>query len=158
MKALIENIAELLVVRELRLATAESCTGGLVSSMLTDLAGSSQWFECGFVTYSNDAKQMMLGVNETTLEEHGAVSEPVVREMAEGAIEHSLSHVSLSISGIAGPGGGTLEKPVGTVCLGWARQGAWTVSETQHFSGDRDQIRQAAAQRALQRLLELLRT
>jgi len=158
MKILIENIAELLIIRQLRLATAESCTGGLVSSMLTEVAGSSVWFECGFVTYSNSAKQSMLQVKEQTLQQYGAVSEQVVKEMASGAIRQSAAHISLSISGIAGPGGGTAEKPVGTVCLGWAREGAYVIAETQHYDGNREQVRLAAAKRALQRLLELLHT
>lgn len=141
---------------EVMLTTAESCTGGWVAEVLTSVAGSSQWFERGFVTYSNLSKQEMLGVNGETIKQHGAVSEQTAREMAEGALRHSHAHISLAISGIAGPGGAVLEKPVGTICLAWAASGHSTLSDTRHFSGDREKIRRQAVISALDGLLEVL--
>jgi nicotinamide-nucleotide amidase len=141
-----------------RLATAESCTGGWVAKACTDVAGSSQWFECGFVTYSNAAKVRDLGVLERTLADHGAVSDPTVREMAAGALLVSGADVAVAISGIAGPDGGTPAKPVGTVWFGLAsRRGAAVVvtSETQLFAGDRELVRRLSAQRALQLVLAI---
>lgn len=142
--------------RGLMLTTAESCTGGWVAQAITGVAGSSEWFERGFVTYTNTAKQEMLGVAGSSLEQFGAVSEEVVREMAKGALEHSHAEVSLSVSGIAGPGGGTPLKPVGTVCLGWAAKGEPALSRALHFSGDREEIRRQAVYASLQGLLDYL--
>ncbi|UXI01767.1 nicotinamide-nucleotide amidase [Photobacterium sp. TY1-4] len=136
--------------------TAESCTGGGVSMAITEIAGSSAWFDRAFVTYSNEAKQQMLGVTEATLAEHGAVSEPVAAQMATGALVYSAAAISVSVSGIAGPGGGSALKPVGTVCFAWADQTGWLVTETCHFTGDRRAVRTQAVERALTGLLQRL--
>ena len=135
------------------LACAESCTGGGIAAALTELAGSSAWFECGYVTYSNRAKQEMLGVSEQTLARHGAVSRETVLEMATGALLRSHVQLSVAVSGIAGPGGGTPEKPVGTVWFAWATQDT-AVADCRVFPGDRAQVRVAAVDAALQGLLE----
>ena len=139
----------------LMLATAESCTGGMVAAAMTDISGSSAWFERGFVTYSNNAKTEMIGVPADMIERHGAVSEPVARAMAEGALRNSRAQVSLSITGVAGPGGGTETKPVGMVSFAWSNRLHTTVA-TQLFKGDREQVRTQAAAHALRGLLELL--
>ncbi|UTV28201.1 CinA family protein [Photobacterium atrarenae] len=136
--------------------TAESCTGGGVSMAITEIAGSSVWFDRAFVTYSNEAKQQMLGVAAATLAEHGAVSEAVAAEMATGALVHSDASISVSVSGIAGPGGGSVLKPVGTVCFSWADRTGWTASETCHFAGDRQAVRTQAIEKALCGLLHRL--
>ncbi|HEY4732334.1 MAG TPA: CinA family protein [Gammaproteobacteria bacterium] len=141
---------------QVMLTTAESCTGGWVAEVLTSVAGSSRWFERGFVTYSNLSKQEMLGVNGETIKQHGAVSEQTVREMAEGALRHSHAQISLAISGVAGPGGAVLDKPVGTVCLAWAASGYVSRSISRHFSGNREEIRRQAVVAALDGLLEVL--
>ena len=148
--------------RELRergwmIATAESCTGGLVARALTETAGSSHWFERGFVTYSNQSKADLLGVQAATLERHGAVSEPTAGEMAEGALDRSRAQIALAITGIAGPGGAVPGKPVGTVCFGFACIEADRRVETLHFPGGRAEVRARAALHALRRSLELLR-
>ena len=145
---------ELLKHRRL-LATAESCSGGMIAAACTDLAGSSQWFERGFVTYSNAAKVEMLGVPAALIEQEGAVSEAVARAMADGALAHSQAHVSLAVTGVAGPTGGSEAKPVGTVWFAWCVNGE-THSEMQHFAGDRAAIRAATVRYALQRLLGFL--
>jgi len=155
---LAQQLGEALRQRSLMTTTAESCTGGWVAQTITAIAGSSQWFERGFVTYSNRAKQEMLGVSATTLETHGAVSEATVREMAEGALHHSHAQISVAISGIAGPGGGALDKPVGTVCLAWAGVGIQSRTRTALFSGHREQVRCAAVAAAISGVLELLAT
>jgi nicotinamide-nucleotide amidase len=136
------------------MASAESCTGGLIAGACTDLAGSSNWFERGFVTYSNEAKTGMLGVDAALIAQHGAVSEPVARAMAEGALAHSRAQVSVAVTGIAGPTGGSAAKPVGTVWFGWCVQGQVT-SEVRRFDGDRATVRAAAVRHALRRLLAL---
>ncbi|MBU6465962.1 MAG: CinA family protein [Burkholderiales bacterium] len=133
------------------LATAESCTGGLIAAACTDLAGSSQWFERGFVSYSNAAKTELLGVPAALIDTHGAVSEPVVRAMAEGALAHSQAQVSVAVTGVAGPSGGTPDKPVGTVWFAWSVAGR-TVSEVQCFGGGRAAVRAATVQHALAQL------
>lgn len=138
------------------LATAESCTGGWVAQAVTAIAGSSEWFDRGFVTYSNEAKREMLGVPGGTLVQFGAVSEETAREMAAGALEHSRAHVALSITGVAGPTGGTPAKPVGMVCFGWALQGRAADSVTRHFAGDREAVRRESVIFALQGVLERL--
>jgi nicotinamide-nucleotide amidase len=143
--------------RGLLLVTAESCTGGGVGAAVTDIAGSSEWYERGFVCYSNAAKQEMLGVQAVTLEREGAVSEATVREMVTGALAASRAQVAVAVSGIAGPAGGTPEKPVGTVCLAWGRRGEPPRSETRRYHGDRDAVRKQAVARALDGLLGLLR-
>ena len=140
----------------LLLSTAESCTGGWVSKVLTDVAGSSGWFDRGFVTYSNEAKLDMLGVPSETLTRHGAVSEPAVREMAEGALRNSRSQVAVAISGIAGPEGGSAEKPVGTVWLAWAVRGRETRSERVVLAGDRSAVRGQAVELALRGILDVV--
>ncbi len=148
-------VADLLMQTGWKMATAESCTGGLIAARCTDLAGSSDWFDRGFVTYSNAAKTEMLGVDAALLEQFGAVSEPVVRAMVQGALRHAQAQVAVAVTGVAGPGGGSAAKPVGTVWLGWATpQGV--VSEVQHFAGDRAQVRAATVALALQRLASLL--
>jgi nicotinamide-nucleotide amidase len=149
--AAVQAVADTLLRRQWMLAAAESCTGGMVAAACTDLAGSSAWFERGFVTYSNAAKTQMLGVDAQLIATHGAVSEPVGRAMAQGALQHSAAQVALAITGVAGPGGGTDAKPVGMVWFGFA--GPWGVhSEVQHFGGERAAVRQAAALHALLRL------
>lgn len=135
------------------LVTAESCTGGWIAKCCTDMAGSSAWFERGFVTYSNAAKQDMLGVQSATLAQYGAVSEAVTAEMALGSLQYSRAQLALSVSGIAGPGGGTADKPVGTVCFGWVLVGGKVFTETCHFSGERDAVRLQAVEHALQGVL-----
>lgn len=138
------------------LVSAESCTGGWLSQLVTAIPGSSAWFDRGFVTYSNQAKMDMLGVNPGTLEKHGAVSEETVKEMAVGALARSAAQISTSISGIAGPGGGSAKKPVGTVCIGWASKEGEPLSTTCRLSGDREEIRSRAVAAALRGLIELL--
>lgn len=137
------------------LTLAESCTGGLASATITEIPGCSTWFERGFVTYSNTAKIEMLGVLPETLEKFGAVSEETAREMVLGALKHSHANIAISITGIAGPDGGTLEKPVGTVCFAWAFADK-VVSATQIASGNRQQIRHQSTVTAFERLLKLL--
>lgn len=148
LQALASTLAGRLVETGEMLATAESCTGGWVAKICTDLPGSSGWFERGFVTYTKDAKQEMLGVSGETLSQYGAVSEQTVAEMATGALAHSRAQLSLSISGIAGPGGATPGKPVGTVCFGWALDGN-VRAETRCFDGDREAVRRQAVAHAL---------
>ena len=148
-------VADLLVKNGWLLATAESCTGGMIAAACTDLAGSSNWFERGFVTYSNAAKTELLGVDAAWIEQHGAVSETVARAMALGAIAHSKAQVSVAVTGVAGPGGGSADKPVGTVWLGWSVAGLVT-SERMLFEGDRAAVRAATVQHALYRLVSLL--
>ena len=150
-------LADLLLKNDLKLTTAESCTGGMISAACTDLAGSSDWFERGFVTYSNEAKTELLGVDAGLLEAHGAVSEPVARAMAFGAIRHSKAQVSIAVTGIAGPAGGSAAKPVGTVWFGFSVQGSLH-SEMQRFAGDRAAVRQQTMVHALQRVVALLQT
>ena len=140
----------------LRLAIAESCTGGWASKVVTDIPGSSAWFDRGFVTYSNEAKQEMLDVAATALAEHGAVSEPVALEMARGALERSRAGVAVAITGIAGPDGGTEDKPVGTVCFAWAFEGRAPLTQRVQFAGNREEVRHQSVRLALERLLELL--
>ncbi len=130
--------------------TAESCTGGWIAKVITDVSGSSAWFERGFVTYSNDAKHQMIGVGSSTLETHGAVSEAVVREMAQGALCAAGADYAISVSGIAGPNGGSEEKPVGTVWFGFASKQNGTVAHHQLFEGDREAIRRKSTEYALQ--------
>ena len=152
----VNSLAQALVQHDLMMATAESCTGGGISQVLTSKAGSSAWFERGFVTYSNEAKQEMLGVSRSTIEEFGAVSEECAAEMAGGAVIYSRAAVAVSVTGIAGPDGGSPEKPVGTVCFGWHLRDVTTVSATHRFEGDREAVRQQSISMALQGLIELL--
>lgn len=153
----IERLARMLgqslLQKRAQCATAESCTGGLVAGAITDVAGSSSWFDRGFVTYSNEAKMELLGVPDATLREHGAVSEATARAMAEGAVARSLGHLAVGITGVAGPGGGSPAKPVGTVCFAWAGKGLPTTAITRHFPGDRAEVRRAAVVAALEGLV-----
>jgi nicotinamide-nucleotide amidase len=150
-------VADLMLKKQFRLATAESCTGGLIAAACTDASGSSAWFERGFVTYSNEAKTDMLGVDATLIARDGAVSEPVVRAMAAGALQHAHAQVSLAVTGVAGPTGGSDAKPVGTVWFAWATPQGVT-SEVQHFTGDRAAVRQATVRHAMHQLVRLLGT
>jgi nicotinamide-nucleotide amidase len=152
---LARKLGEALKAQGLKLATAESCTGGWVAMALTAIPGSSDWFERGYVTYSNAAKREDLGVAEETLRQHGAVSEEVAREMAAGAIKRARAQVALAITGVAGPAGGSAEKPVGLVCFAWAH-GSKMVSEMMRFGGDRESVRRQSVLHALERALELL--
>lgn len=153
---LARRVGERLEKRGLILTSAESCTGGWVAKVITDIPGSSGWFERGFVTYTDEAKHQMLGVSRRTLKEHGAVSEATVCEMAEGALAHSGADVALSISGIAGPGGGTAEKPVGTVCFAWTARVGSTRTLRKCFTGDRDAVRRQSVAYSLEKLLEFI--
>jgi len=150
LERLVARVATQLVARGEMLATAESCTGGWVAKACTDREGSSAWFERGFVTYSNLAKQELLDVPAQTLETFGAVSETTVQAMARGVLAHSHAQWALAISGIAGPGGGRPDKPVGTVWLAWAGPGGWHLSRRYQFEGDRNRVRQQAVQTALE--------
>ena len=149
-------LGEKLCARGWMLATAESCTGGWVGQLITSLAGSSHWYERGFITYANAAKIEMLGVPPETLEAHGAVSEETAMAMAAGALRHSHAQATLAISGIAGPGGGTPQKPVGLVCYGWALADGTLMSSTCRLDGDREEIRSRAVAAALRGLIELV--
>lgn len=146
---LVFQIGELLIQSQACLATAESCTGGWIAQQITALPGSSNWFERGFVTYSNISKIEMLGVSEQTIEIRGAVSEQTVQEMAQGALQHSHADWSLAVSGVAGPGGGTAENPVGNVWFAWASKEGYLRSELRHFEGDRVGVRGQAVINAL---------
>ncbi len=148
------HVGDALKARSLVLCTAESCTGGWISQAVTMVPGSSEWFDRGFVTYTNEAKQEMLGVAAETLKKHGAVSEPVVIEMVRGALLYSRAQVAVAVSGVAGPTGGSAKKPVGTVCLAWMRDGADPVAQTLHFPGDRDMVRRQTVIAAMEGLLE----
>lgn len=154
LERLAERVGATLSRHRLVLATAESCTGGGIAAAVTSVAGSSKWFERGFVSYSNAAKREMLGVEESTLAAHGAVSEAVVREMVAGALRHSQAQVAVAVSGIAGPGGGTPAKPVGMVCLAWGGAGIPIFSETARFEGDRAAVRRQAVVAALEGVIE----
>ncbi len=149
--ALARRTGEALLAADRRVATAESCTGGWIAKALTDVPGSSSWFGLGLVTYSNDAKHSLLDVRAETLEEQGAVSEETVREMAAGALAASGADIAVAVSGIAGPDGGTPDKPVGTVWFAWAVSGATpvTYAECVHFDGDRETVRRRSVCHAL---------
>ena len=138
------------------LVTAESCTGGGIATAITDASGSSAWFDRAFVTYSNEAKMEMLDVSESTLQQYGAVSEETVEQMVLGALQHSRGTYAISVSGIAGPAGGTDEKPVGTVCFGWANTQGQLDIETMNFSGSREEVRLQACWHALEHLEDML--
>ena len=142
--------------QELMIATAESCTGGWIGQAITMVPGSSEWFERGFITYTYISKREMLGVKARSLARHGAVSEQVVREMVLGALNNSHAQAAVSVSGVAGPSGGSPDKPVGTVCFAWARKGRATVVETRRFRGDRDQVRRRAVIHALRGVLKIV--
>lgn len=148
-------LADLLQKKHWMMATAESCTGGMIAAACTDLAGSSRWFERGFVTYSNAAKTEQLGVDAALVSHHGAVSELVARAMAAGALAHSRAQVAVAVTGVAGPGGGSADKPVGTVWFGFALPDL-LISEVMHFAGDRAAVRSATVHHALTRLAALV--
>lgn len=150
---LVADLAVALQARGWKMAAAESCTGGLIAATCTEVSGSSAWFERGFVTYSNQAKTELLGVDAVLIEDHGAVSEPVARAMAEGALAHSRAQVAVAVTGVAGPTGGSPAKPVGTVWLAWAMQGADTRVLHCRFPGDRSAVRRATVEQALRGLL-----
>lgn len=153
---LARELGDLLFRRGRALATAESCTGGWVAKVLTDIPGSSAWFDRGFVTYSNRSKQELLGVRGQTLDTHGAVSEQTVREMVGGALAHSDADLALSISGIAGPGGATPDKPLGTVWFAWGAKDGPVRARVEHLPGDREAVRRQAVRVALQGVLDYL--
>lgn len=150
-----QQLGEILCKKNAKLTTAESCTGGAISEAITSVSGSSQWFEFGFVTYANSAKRQLLGVSEETLEQYGAVSEQVVKQMAQGAIKQSEADYAIAVSGVAGPDGGTEEKPVGTVWVCWQTPSQiWTHKLV--LSGDRQAVRTEAVKKSLQQLLQHL--
>jgi nicotinamide-nucleotide amidase len=149
LQALAEAVGARLRGARQMLVTAESCTGGWIAKTVTDIAGSSEWFDCGIVAYSYEAKQALLSVNPHTLEAHGAVSRDTVIEMVSGALVHSGANVAIAVTGIAGPGGGTVDKPVGTVWIGWKRRGDYPRADVFHFDGDRDAVRRQTVAAAL---------
>jgi len=151
-----ERVGQRLLQKHLWLATAESCTGGWIAQSITDISGSSQYFDRGFVTYSNDAKQDMLDVSADTLAQHGAVSEATVKEMTLGALAHSRADIVIAVSGIAGPSGGTPEKPVGLVWHAWCWRNAEPVTKVEQYLGNRFEVRQQTVVSALKGLLDLL--
>jgi len=158
-KRLYELAAEVgaaLKARGFALATAESCTGGWIGAAVTAVPGSSEWFECGFITYTNVAKHEMLGVGKNVLREFGAVSEQTVAAMVAGALAHSHAQVAVAVSGVAGPTGGTPAKPVGTVCIAWGLRSGQAVAETRLFAGDREAVRRQSVECALAGVLALL--
>jgi nicotinamide-nucleotide amidase len=152
------KVGQALKARGLMLVTAESCTGGWVGEAVTMVSGSSEWYERGFITYTNIAKMEMLDVRAATLEACGAVSEETVKEMVAGALAHSHGQVALAVSGVAGPTGGSPQKPVGMVCFAWRVRGAAPVATTQHFPGDRDAVRRQAVRVALEGAVRLIST
>ena len=156
MEVLAAKVGELLKSHGMMLVTAESCTGGGVAQAVTEVAGSSAWFERGFVTYSNLSKQQILGVRESTLIQHGAVSEMTVREMVAGALQNSAAQAALSVSGIAGPDGGTADKPVGTVWFAWGVRNGETHARRYRLNGDRAEVRAQAVLIALQGVIDML--
>jgi nicotinamide-nucleotide amidase len=155
--ALARRVGSRLKARGAKLATAESCTGGWIAQVVTSIAGSSEWFERGFVTYSNEAKRELLGVRASTLARHGAVSEQTAREMASGALARSRAQVAVAVTGVAGPGGGTRHKPVGMVCFAWSLKRGAPESVVRSFRGGRESVRRQSVAAALQGLLERLR-
>jgi nicotinamide-nucleotide amidase len=156
-QSLCRLVADLALKNKWFFSTAESCTGGLIAAACTDLAGSSQWFDRGFVTYSNAAKTDMLGVDAVLIAQFGAVSKQVAAAMAQGAVKHSAAQFSVAVTGVAGPSGGSVEKPVGTVWIGWCVKGK-TTTELCHFDGERAMVRALTVQRALQGLVERLQS
>jgi nicotinamide-nucleotide amidase len=147
------RVGDALKARKLMMAAAESCTGGWIGQAVTMVPGSSKWFDRGFVTYTNEAKQDMLGVSAETLQEFGAVSEQTVREMVAGALARSRAQIAVAVSGIAGPDGGSPKKPVGTVLLAWGEKGGGVTARSVHFQGDRDAVRRQTVIAALEGLL-----
>lgn len=156
LRGLSEALGVQLLDRREHLVTAESCTGGWIAKAMTDVAGSSAWFDCGMAAYSYEAKQALLGVRPQTLETHGAVSRETVIEMVSGALANSGASIAVAVTGIAGPGGGSADKPVGTVWIGWKRRGGYASAEMFHFDGDRDAVRRQTVAAALRGLGALL--
>ncbi|MDQ2972188.1 MAG: CinA family protein [Pseudomonadota bacterium] len=154
--AIAQTIAEALSQRGQMLVAAESCTGGWIAKVLTDLPGSSAWFECGVVAYSYEAKEALLGVNPNTLEHAGAVSQETANEMVSGALARFGASVAVAVTGIAGPSGGTADKPVGTVWIAWKRRGGYARAEVFHFPGDREAVRRQTVARALEGVRKIL--
>jgi len=154
--ALARRIGVRLKERRLKLATAESCTGGWIAQAVTSVPGSSEWFDRGFVTYSNESKKELLGVRAGTLSRHGAVSRETAKEMAAGALARSRARVAVAVTGVAGPTGGTRKKPVGTVCFAWSRKGRAPESAARRFSGGRERVRRQSVIAALQGLVDRL--
>lgn len=154
--ALAQTLADALTQRHEMLACAESCTGGWIAKVLTDLPGSSAWFECGVVAYSYEAKEALLGVNPHTLEQHGAVSEETAVEMVSGALARFGATIAVAVTGIAGPSGGTDDKPVGTVWIAWKRRGGYAHAEVFQFDGDREAVRRQTVARALEGIRKIL--
>lgn len=150
--ALAESLGNRLRDTHHRLVTAESCTGGWIAKAMTDIAGSSEWFDCGMAAYSYEAKQALLGVSPQTLELHGAVSRETAIEMVSGALVNSGASIAVAVTGIAGPGGGSEGKPVGLVWIGWKRRGGYARAEVFHFDGDRDAVRRQTVAAALRGL------
>jgi nicotinamide-nucleotide amidase len=155
LRVLAQALGEQLRLARDHLVTAESCTGGWIAKCVTDIAGSSDWFDCGMAAYSYEAKQALLGVRPQTLETHGAVSRETVIEMVSGALVNSGASVAVAVTGIAGPGGGSEDKPVGTVWIGWKRRGGYARAEVFHFDGDRDAVRRQTVERALEGLAKV---
>ncbi|KXW56363.1 CinA family protein [Ferrovum sp. PN-J185] len=153
---LAQQVGLLLLNQGLSLTTAESCTGGAIAALITEIAGSAQWFDRGFITYSNASKEELLGVSHELITHYGAVSEEVVKAMTEGALFHSKANWAIAVSGIAGPTGGTEQKPVGTVCIAWQTRHQFSEAQTYHFDGNRQQVRHATARYALQGLISRL--
>jgi nicotinamide-nucleotide amidase len=151
-----EGVAEILITRGQTMVAAESCTGGWIAKVLTDIAGSSAWFECGVVAYSYEAKESLLGVQPQTLERTGAVSQETVVEMVSGALARYGASVAVAVTGIAGPSGGTPGKPVGTVWIGWKRRGGYARSQLFHFKGDREAVRRQTVAAALEGVRRVL--
>ena len=156
LRELATGIGDQLAGKRLTLCTAESCTGGWIAKTVTDIAGSSAWFDCGLAAYSYEAKQALLGVRPETLEHHGAVSRETVIEMVSGALVHSGAGVAVAVTGIAGPGGGSEDKPVGTVWIAWKRRGGYPRAELFHFDGDRESVRRQTVAAALQGIAQHL--
>jgi nicotinamide-nucleotide amidase len=156
LQSLSAQLGERLRAARHMLVTAESCTGGWIAKAVTDVPGSSEWFDCGLAAYSYEAKQALLGVRPETLERFGAVSRETVLEMVSGALVHSGASLSVAVTGIAGPGGGTADKPVGTVWVAWKRRGGYAKAEVFHFDGDRDAVRRQTVDAALRGLGGLL--
>ena len=156
LRQLAQQLGERLRDAREHLVTAESCTGGWIAKCMTDIAGSSDWFDCGMVAYSYEAKQALLGVRPQTLESHGAVSRETVIEMVSGALVNSGASVAVAVTGIAGPGGGSADKPVGTVWVGWKRRGGYARAEIFHFDGDREAVRRQTVAAALRGVGELV--
>ena len=151
---LTEHVSQCLLSRQWQLASAESCTGGWLAKCCTDIAGSSAWFDRGFITYSNESKQSLLDVQQSTLSQYGAVSEQTATEMAQGALAHSNANLSVAITGIAGPDGGSIDKPIGTVWFAWAIKNGAITTSCHHFSGDRDSVRRQAVKTALEGIIK----